>query len=184
MEEKLLYVVLGAFAALVSVLVFLLMREVWLQTVLTHWRRWRYRGVKIAGGWKGLGNASPPTPGEWSEIGLVLAQSTREVQGLLALRRCSTGTCVETRLPVAGTISDGWVTLFASAEGASPPLLASALLKVDAGGSSLNGQLLYCEAEANTVESLQVSVHRAQTMTLPRLRALSEPGLSSALVQP
>lgn len=184
MEEKLLYVVLGASAALVCVLVLLVIREVWLQTVVTHWRRWRYRGVKIAGGWKGLGNDSPPTPGEWSEIGLVVAQSTREVRGLLSMRRCSRGTCAETRLPVAGTISDGWVTLSSSAEGASPPLLASALLKVDAGGASLNGQLLYREAEADTVESLQVSVHRAETMALPRLRALSEPGMSPALVQP
>jgi len=184
MEEKLLYVVVGAFAALLFVLVLLVLREVWLQTVLPHWRRWRYQGVNISGGWKGLGNGSPPAQGEWSEIGLVFAQSTREVRGLLSLRRCSSGTCAETRLPVAGTISDGWVTLFPSAEGASPPLLASALLKIDSGGSSLNGQLLYCEAGADTVESLQVSVHRAETMALPRLRALAQPGMSSALVQP
>lgn len=184
MEEKLLYVVLGAFATLVCVLLLLAVHEFWLHTVLPHWRRWRYRGVNIAGGWKGLGNGSPPAAGEWSEIGVVFTQTTREVRGLLSIRRCSAGPWAETRMPVAGTILDGWLTLSPLAEGAGPPRLASALLKVDAGGSALNGQLLFCEEESDTVDNLQVSVHRAETMTLPRLRALVEPSMSPALVQP
>lgn len=183
MEEKLLYVVAGAFSALVSVLVLLVLREIWLQAILPHWRRWRYRGARVAGGWKGLGNGSPPAPGEWTEIGLVLAQGAREVRGLLSMRRCARGTWTEVRLPLSGTVSDGWLTLAPAADGpAPPPFLASALLKVEAGGASLNGQLLYAEAQVHAVESLQVSVHRAETMTWPRMRAL--PGIPSAVVQP
>lgn len=170
MQEKVIYLVLGAGGTAVATLLFLLLEELWLHRVLPLWRRWRYRGVNIAGGWKGLGNASDPTAGEWTEIALNLDQQTRDVRGLLRIRHCSAGHGTELQVPVIGRISEGYVTLGPSPDSDAPVLLATAMLELQGRGSSLNGQLVYRDAQNDTIQGIQMSVHRAASMALPRLR--------------
>lgn len=181
MEENLNYVILGAFAAVLVILVLHLLVEFWLHSVLPLWRRWRYRGVHIAGGWKGLANDAAPRSGQWSEVGLTLEQHLRELRGLLWIRHCGAERSSELRLPVAGSISGGYVTLNMAPGGKATPLVATALLKIDGRGSSLNGQLLYREAATDTVTGINLSVHRAESMALPRLRPMASGGLSELL---
>jgi len=182
MEEKVLYVALGACAAVLATFILLILGDLWFQTVLPLWRRWRYRGVNISGGWKGLGTDQVPAPGEWTEVGLSFAQEMQDVRGLLWIRRCCADRCEELHLPVAGRIVGGYLALGPSEAGEEVPPLASALLKIDGRGASLNGQLLYRDEATGTVEGIQMSVHRAASMALPRLRpiALQAGGLATA----
>lgn len=167
MEEIDIYLVLGAGGALVATFFLLTLKALWLHDVLPLWRRWTYRGVNLSGEWTGLGNASVPTAGEWTEIRLRLQQHTREVRGLLWIRHCSDGNIAELKVPLAGTLAEGHVTL-GPTDSQGPALLATALLKIQ--GSSLNGQLIYRDAQADVVQGIQMSVHRAASMALPRLR--------------
>jgi len=169
MEEIDIYLVLGAGGGLVATFFLLALKDLWLHDVLPVWRRWRYRGVNISGEWTGLGNASVPIAGEWTEIRLRLQQHTREVRGLLWIRHCSEGHSAELKVPLAGTLADGHLTL-GPADTGNPALLATALLKIQGRGSSLNGQLIYRDAQADLVQGIHMSVHRSASMVLPRLR--------------
>lgn len=164
-----IYLALGAGGALVATFFLLSLKNLWLHDVLPVWQRWRYRGVNISGEWTGLGNASVPIAGEWTEIRVRLQQHTRDVRGLLWIRHCSEGHSAELKVPLAGTLTDGYVTLGpAGTDG--PALLATALLKIQGRGSSLNGQLVYRDAQTDALQGIHVSVHRAASMALPRLR--------------
>ena len=186
MEENLLYVILGALAAVLATLTLLSLSDFWVQTALPLWRRWRYRGVNIAGGWKGLGTGHLAVPGEWTEVGVVLEQQLREVRGLLAIRHCSAGGCSELRVPVAGTICGGYLHLGPSPENEGGAALATALLKIEGRGASLNGQLLYRETAEDMISGIQMSVHRAESMALPRMRPIgaATTGLAAAAASP
>ena len=175
MEENHIYVALGALGALLSTLVLLLLVDLWTQIAVPLWRRWRYRGVNIAGGWKGLGTGHPAAPGEWTEVGMSLEQQLDELRGLLWIRRCTADASQELRLPLAGRISGGYVALTPAQEGEAPAPV-SALLKIDGRGASLNGQLLYRDPATDVVEAIEMSVHRAATMALPRLRPIAASG--------
>lgn len=172
MAENLMYVTVGALGAVLATIVLLLLAELWIAAVPPLWRRWRYRGVNIAGGWKGLGNDTAPAAGTWTEVGLTLAQDAREVRGQLWIRRGGGTPADEVRLAVAGTIAGGYLTLGPTADGEAATPLATALLKIEGRGPSLNGQLLYRHADGGMIEGIQVSVHRAESMALPRLRAI------------
>lgn len=177
MEQNLVYVLMGAFAALAVVFVFLLLRELGLNLLLPLWRRWRYRGVNISGGWKGLGNDPAPVPGAWIEVGATFEQRLHDVQGVLSIRRCAPDDSAELRFRVCGQVGEGCVTL-APCGGEAP--LASALLRIEGRGASLNGQLLFCAPGMEGVEGIQLSVHRAKSMVLPRLRPTAEAAGASA----
>ena len=172
MEEIAIYLALGAAAALVATFFLLTLKGLWLDDVLPLWRRWRYRGVNVSGEWAGLGNASVPAAGEWTEIGLSLHQQARDVRGLLWIRHCSGGHSSELRVPLAGRISEGYVTLAPPPDTDAQGLLATALLKIQARASSLNGQLVYRDVETDAVQGIHMSVHRAESIALPRLRPL------------
>jgi hypothetical protein len=171
MDETDIYLLLGAGGGLVATFFLLTLKDLWLQDVLPLWRRWRYRGETISGEWTGLGNASTPVAGEWTEITLRLQQHTRDVHGLLWIRRCSAGRCVELKVSLAGKISDGYVTLGPSDIDAAA-LPATALLKIQGRGSSLNGHLVYRDAQTDVLEGIHMSVHRAESRALPRLRPI------------
>ena len=171
MEENLVYVAFGALAAVLATIALLFLADFWVHTLLPLWRRWRYRGVNISGGWKGLGTAHASIPGEWTEIGLVLEQQVREVRGLLSIRRCAAEGCSELRARLVGTISGTYVHLGPLQEGEGQ-VPASALLKIERRGASLNGQLLYRDEATETVTGILMSVHRAESMALPRLRPI------------
>lgn len=172
MAENLFYVLVGALGAVLATLVLLLVAELWLAAIPPLWRRWRYRGVNIAGGWKGLGNDAAPAAGTWTEVGLTLVQDARAVRGHLWIRRRGAKAADEVRLAVAGTIASGYLTLGPTDDKDAAAPLATALLKIEGRGPSLNGQLLYRPAGGETIEGIQMSVHRAESMALPRLRPI------------
>lgn len=179
MEANLVSFVLGAASALLVALAVLALDDLWGLWLLPLWRRWRYRGVNISGGWKGLGSGPEPASGEWTEVGLTLQQQVRELRGALWIRRCAAGRTSELRVPLAGSVSGGCVTLAAPGTGASQAGHASALLQVDARGSCLVGQLLYRDADTGCVEGIHLSVYPASSMALPSLRPL--PALRAAI---
>lgn len=173
MDEIAIYLVLGAGVALVATFFLLTLKDVWRLDVLPIWRRWTYRGVNVSGEWTGLGNASVPTAGEWTEIGLSLRQQARDVRGMLRIRHCSGGQSAQLQVPLSGRISDGHVTLAPSPEADAPGLLATALLKIQARGSSLNGHLIYRDSQTDAIEGIHMSVHRAASIALPKLRPIA-----------
>lgn len=120
-----------------------------------------------------MGNAAVPVAGEWAEVGLVLEQETRDLRGLLWIRHFSGGRSAEMRVPLAGRISEGYVTFGPSPDSDAPALLATALLEIQGRGSSLNGQLLYRDTQTDAIQGIHMSVHRAASMALPRLRPMA-----------
>ena len=172
MDETAVYLLLGAGGALAATLFLMMLADVWLHHVLPLLRRWRYRGVKISGGWAGLGNASAPTPGEWTEIGLSLEQQALDLRGLLWIRHCSGDHSTKLQVPLEGRISDGYVTLGPSPGRDAHVLLATALLKIEDRGSSLNGRLVYRDAQTDAIHGIHMSVHRTASMALPWMRPL------------
>lgn len=180
MDMDSVFLALGAAGAVLAMLLFVALNDAWIHGLLPLWRRWTYRGVDVSGGWKGLGNAAAPAPGEWTEVGLRFEQRTRELRGELWIRRCSAHRISQLQVPLSGSVSDGYVTLAAS-YGESTVAHAAALLKVDARGSCLTGQLLYQDAETGSVDGIHLSVYRASSMELPRLRPLPvHAGVASA----
>lgn len=169
MEETSIYFALVAGGAVAATLFLQVLQAFWLHHVLPLWRRWRYRGVNISGGWKGLGCASAPAAGEWTELGLVVEQQTHDIRGLLWIRHFSGGRSAEMQVPLAGRITDGYVTFGPSPDSNAQAPVATALLEIQGRGSSLNGQLLYRDAQTGAIQNIQMSVHRAASMALPRL---------------
>jgi hypothetical protein len=171
--------VCGVFAAY---FVFLVGR-LWMDTVPPLFRRWRYRGVNISGEWKGLGTAPTPAAGEWSEVALTLRQTAVEVAGLMTIRSRSAAHSFDLDLRVAGRISRGYVTLSLSPVSMTIPWVATALLKVEK-GAALNGQLLYRDPFADTVDVINVSVHHAESVAMPRLNPAGRAPAGLQILQP
>lgn len=172
MDEIAVYLGLGAGGALVATLFLLTLKDLWVHDVLPLLRHWRYRGVNISGGWTGLGNASAPTAGEWTEIGLSLEQQARDLRGLLWIRHCTGDHSAKLQVPLEGRISDGYVTLGPTPGRDEPVLLATALLEIQDDGSSLNGRLVYRDAQTHAIHGIHMSVHRTASMALPWMRPL------------
>lgn len=166
-ENSFVFVVGAVCGVLAAVFVFLLGR-LWVHTVPPLLRRWRYRGVNISGEWKGLGTAPTPASGEWSEMALTLRQNAVDVAGLMTIRSRSAAHSFDLDLRVAGRISRGYVTLGLSPVSMTIPWVATALLKIEK-GAALNGQLLYRDPFADTVDVINVSVHHAESLAMPRL---------------
>jgi hypothetical protein len=172
-ENSLLFgigAVCGVFAAF---FVFLVIR-LWIDTVPPLFRRWRYRGVNISGEWKGLGTAHTPANGEWSEVALTLKQNAVDVAGLMTIRSRSAAHSFDLNLQATGKISQGYVTLSLSPVSKTITWVATALLKME-NGTALNGQLLYRDPFADTVDVINVSVHHAESVAMPRLHPASRP---------
>lgn len=182
MAENSLYILVGAAAGVLAVLVLLVASELWTHTLLPLFRRWRYQGVNIAGEWKGLGTGHTSIPGEWSEVALVLKQDTLDLRGLMVIRHRSPGRSFDLSLQLAGAIANGYVTLGpAPVVGATGTSAATALLKVDA-GAALTGQLLFRNPVADGVDVVNLSVYRAESMVMPRLRPVGGPAPAGQLL--
>lgn len=177
MLENSVYIAVGVAAGVLTAFFVSMVSDLWTCTLLPLFRRWRYRGTNISGEWKGLGTGASPASGEWSEVALTLKQDTRDLRGTMVLRDRSAGHSIELNLQVVGTTSQGFVTLslWPASKGANSA--ATALLKIDAEGGALNGQLLYVGAQAS-MEAINVSVHRAGSIAAPRL--VPGPPLSTA----
>lgn len=180
-ENSFLFVTGAVCGVLAAIFVFVVIR-LWLATVPPLFRRWRYRGVNISGEWKGLGTAPTPASGEWSEVALTLRQNTFDVAGLMTIRSRSAAHSFDLDLQVAGRISQGYVTLSLSPVSKTISSVATALLKVEKGGA-LNGQLLYRDPFADTVDVINVSVHHAESMAMPRLHPASRPQAGLQMLQ-
>jgi hypothetical protein len=172
MDEIAIYLALGAGGTLVAMFFLVTLKDLWAHNLLPWWRKWRYRGVKISGAWSGLGSASVPTEGEWTEVGLSLEQQARDLHGLLWIRHCCGDHISKLQVHVLGRISDGYVTLAPAPQSDAPAMLATALLKIQGEGSSLNGRLVYRDARTDAIQAVHVSVHRTAIMALPWLRPL------------
>jgi len=172
MAQNSLHIVIGAVSGVLTAFVLLAVRKLWLHTVLPLWKRWRYRGPHISGGWKGLGTGHTPASGEWSEVALALKQNALDLHGLMTIRHRSAVHSFDLDLQVAGTISEGFVTLSLSSRSDNITSVATALLKIDGGGAALNGQLLYRNAFVDTVDVINMSVHRADSIAAPRLHTV------------
>lgn len=168
MLENSLYIIVGVASGVLTALFVSVAGELWTSTVLPLCRQWRYRGADISGEWKGLGAVPSPGSGQWSEVVLTLKQNARDVRGTLVLRDRSAGHSIDLNLQVEGTTSNGFVTLTLWPASRGTNSAAAALLTIDAGSASLNGQLLYVGARG-TLEAINVSVQRAASIAAPRL---------------
>ena len=174
MAENYFLTLVGAACGLFAAFFVFVLGRLWLQTVPPLVRRWRYRGVNISGEWKGLGTGSVPASGEWSEVALNLKQHSADLRGLMMIRSQSAGRSFDLNLQVTGKVTGGYAALNLSPAGKATASVATALLKVE-GGGALNGQLLYRHPLADTVDLIQMSVHRAESSATPRLHPASRP---------
>lgn len=168
MFENSFYIVVGVVSGVLTACFVSTLGDFWTFTILPLFRRWRYRGANIAGEWKGLGTGQAPASGEWSEVALTLKQNTRDLRGTMVLRDRSAGHSLDLNLQVAGTTSDGYVTLVLWPATKATRSVATALLKIDAETGALNGQLLYLGAR-EAMEVINVSVQRAASIAAARL---------------
>jgi hypothetical protein len=144
--------------------------RLWVQGVVPCVRRWLYRGVNISGEWQGLGTGYTPAHGEWSELVLRLHQDIRAVRGVVTLRSRSANHSFDVDLQVAGTLTDEYLALNLLPRNESVTSPATALLKLEHGGRSLNGQLLFRHPFLDIVDLIDISVHRTQPAVSPQAR--------------
>lgn len=168
MAENSLLLLVGATCGLFAAFFVFVLGRLWVQTVPPLLRHWRYRGVNIAGEWKGLGTAATPAAGEWSEAALNLKQHSADLRGLMTIRTQSAGRSFDLTLQVTGKVTGDYAALGLSPAGKATGSVATALLKIE-GGGALNGQLLYRHPLADTVDVILLSVHRAESSATPRL---------------
>lgn len=147
--------------------------QLWVHALVPGVRRWLYRGVNIAGEWKGLGSGPTPVHGEWSELVLRLQQDVQHVRGIVTLRCRSAGHVFDTQLHATGTVTEGYLALSLQPAGESLPSPATALLKLEDGGRALNGQLLYRHPFLDIVDVIDMSVQRTLEAAQPQARAAS-----------
>jgi hypothetical protein len=174
MAENSFLVLLGAACGWFAAFFLFVAGKLWLRTVPPVLRRWRYRGVNIAGEWKGLGTGAAPACGEWSEVTLNLKQHSADLHGLMMIRTQAAGRSFDLSLQVAGKVTGGYATLGLTPAGKATGSVATALLKAE-GDGALNGQLLYRHPLADTVDVIHLSVHRAESSATPRLHPASRP---------
>jgi hypothetical protein len=182
MAENSFLILVGGACGVFAALFLYLLGRLWTQVVPPLFRLWRYRGVNIAGDWKGLGTGAAPAAGEWSEVALNVKQHCAELRGLMTIRTQSAGSSFDLVLRVAGKVTGGYAALGLSPEGKATGSVATALLKVE-GDGALNGQLVYRHPLADTVDVMHMSVHRAASSATPRLHAAPRPGSSVEALQ-
>jgi hypothetical protein len=100
----------------------------------------------------------------------------------MTIRSRSAAHSFDLDLRVAGRISRGYVTLSLSPVSMTIPWVATALLKVEK-GAALNGQLLYRDPFADTVDVINVSVHHAESVAMPRLHPAGRPQAGMQILQ-
>lgn len=185
MTETTLPIVLGIVCGLLSAFLLFIVSRFWAETVRPLMRRWRYQGVTISGEWKGLGTGVAPASGEWTEISVTLDQDAADLVGLMIIRCRSEIHSFDLNLRLAGRIRDGYATLNLAPVGKAVSSVATALLKIDNDGLALNGQLLYRDAFVDSVDVIHLSVHRADSIAMPRLVPVPAPmrALASSQVQ-
>lgn len=164
---------IGVAAGVASAFLLFVASQLWVQRLLALVRRWRYRGVNIAGDWKGLGTGYTPAHGEWSELVLGLQQDGCDVRGVVTLQCRSAGHAFDVRLQAKGRVTEGYLALSLSPAGESVPSPAAALLKIEGRGAALNGQLLYRHPFLDIVDVIDMSVHRAHSAASAQLRPAS-----------
>jgi len=174
MAENSFLIFVGAACGLFAAFFVFVLLRLWMQTVPPLFRHWRYRGVNISGEWKGLGTGAAPASGEWSEVTLNLKQHSGDLRGLMMIRTQSAGHSFDLSLQVAGKVTGGYAALSLSPAGKATGSVATALLKVE-GDGALNGQLLYRNPLADTVDVIHMSVHRAESSATPRLHPAARP---------
>lgn len=163
----------GLAAGALSALALWAASRLWLHGVLPRVRRWLYPGVNISGEWKGLGAGATPAYGEWSELVLTLQQDLEGVRGVVTLQCRSAGHAFVAQLQAAGTVTEHYVALNLMPAGESLPSPATALLKLEDGGTALNGQLLYRHPFLDIVDVIDMSVHRTPAAAGAPVRAAS-----------
>jgi hypothetical protein len=169
MTETTLPIVLGIICGLLSAFLLFALARFWSDTVLPLTRRWRYQGVTISGEWKGLGTGVTAANGEWTEITVTLDQDAADLVGLMIIRYRSEIHSFDLNLRLAGRIREGYATLNLAPVSRGVASVATALLKIDNDGLALNGQLLYRDAFVDSVDIIHLSVHRADSIAVPRL---------------
>lgn len=175
MTETTLPIVLGIVCGLLSAFLLFIVSRFWAETVRPLMRRWRYQGVTISGEWKGLGTGVAPASGEWTEVSVTLDQEAADLVGLMIIRCRSEIHSFDLNLRLAGRIRDGYATLNLAPVGKAVSSVATALLKIDNDGLALNGQLLYRDAFVDSVDVIHLSVHRADSIAMPRLVPVPAP---------
>jgi hypothetical protein len=177
MTEYSLSALIGVACGVLTAFLLIVLGDLWSQAVLPLLRRWRYRGVNICGEWKGLGTGYTPAFGEWSEVALSLEQDTYDVCGQMTIRYRSAARSFELNLQAGGRVADGYVTLTFTPKDQAVTSVATALLKVDGDGKALTGQLLYRGAYEDTVDVINMSVHR-EAVAAPALHPVIRPALA------
>jgi len=182
MAGNLLLLAIGAVLGVLAACFVYLVCRLWALTLHALFRRWWYRGVNIAGDWKGLGTAPTPAAGEWSEVVLRLRQDTVHLAGFMAIRNRCAGGSFDLRLRVVGRITHGHATLVLSAADEGDTSVATALLEIER-GAALNGQLVYRNPLTQAIDVIDVSVHHAESAAMPRLQPAGRPAPVLPLLQ-
>lgn len=158
----------GFGAGMIAMLFLFEVAVFWRTAVLPLVRRWRYQGVKIAGRWKGLGAGVVPVAGEWSEVALSLRQDAHRLTGQMIVRHHSATASFALDMQVVGQLREDRLCLALSPAGDPLDSSGSALLEVEE-GRALHGQLLYRSPLSGTVDVVNLSVYRAESLAMPRL---------------
>jgi hypothetical protein len=174
MAENSFLILVGGACGLFAAFFLYLLGRLWVQAVPPLFRRWRYRGVNIAGDWKGLGTGAAPAAGEWSEVALNVKQHCADLRGLMTIRSRFAGNSFDLVLRVDGKLTGGYAALRLSPAGKATGSVATALLKAE-GDGALIGQLVYRHPLADTVDVIHLSVHRAASSATPRLHPAPRP---------
>lgn len=149
---------LGIFVGVLSAFFVSLLKWGWLNIVSPRLQEMKYRGVDVAGKWRG---SEVSDDGEFSsEVELAIQQSAHSLSGLLHLKFKSPGHSYELLFTADGLIWEGYANLRFSPVDRRVTSSAVALLKVSGGGTGLVGQFAYRNVNDERVDAFPLSLAR------------------------
>jgi hypothetical protein len=165
--DYLLQVVLGIVAGILTTAVLFFLRDLWRKTIQPWIEEVRYKGVRVAGTWRGVSHEEH----FHSEAILFLKQSASNLVGTFTFKWESPARNFILEYEVAGYVWEGYLTLNFRPQDRGITTSAVALLKIAGGGHSLAGQFCFRNVELEAVTPVYITLGKhlgpgAQAMPL------------------
>jgi hypothetical protein len=143
---------IGVVSGVLTAVVLVSLGQLWTKSLLPLIKEWKYQGIDISGTWTGSAGGA--------EITLELQQSTLDLRGLTHIRYRAPANSFDLSFHITGQLWEGYSTLFLKPVSRTVTSVATALLKVAAGGVSLEGEMAFRNINTDKVETMQILLLR------------------------
>ncbi|HEX9397451.1 MAG TPA: hypothetical protein VF943_12025, partial [Burkholderiales bacterium] len=163
--------VLGIVTGILTTVILFLIKELWVKTIRPYVEEIRYKGVSVAGLWRGYSRDEFHD----SDATLFVEQSAQKISGTFSFRFRNPEKQFVLEYQVTGYLWEGYLTLNFRPKDRAITTSAMALLKIAGGGNSLVGQFCFRNVEIEAVTAIHMNLARQHDNVILRTAPLVPP---------